>query len=107
MEWVLKVLKSQLVSLDADLTVTEMHRLFISENLDLKLAAYYWVYNDMLNYEIIISFGFPRSDICDTCERLTMQIKAAAAKGNDVEAWDCSVGKNMNMNISKTDKFNV
>ena len=68
MELMLKVLKSKPANPDAELTVAEMHRLFISENPDLKLAAYYWVYNDILNYEFTISFGFPRSDICDTCE---------------------------------------
>ena len=84
----LKVLKSEPANLDAELTVAEMYQLFIRENPDLKLAAY-WVFNDTLNYEFIISFGFPCGDIFDMCERLTTQIKATMGTSEEAMRLFC------------------
>ena len=36
-----------------------------------------WIYRDIFNYEYNISFGFPRTDVCDTCEKYNADIKSA------------------------------
>lgn len=68
--------------LDSTLSVAEMHRIFIRENPDLAEACKYWLYQNIFNYEFNIAFGFPRSDICDTCEKQHAQIKAAELAGD-------------------------
>ena len=34
-----------------------------------------WLYHDIFHYEFIISFGSPRTDLCDTCESFQKKIK--------------------------------
>ena len=40
---------------------------------------------DIFNYEFHISLGFPRSNICDTCEKHDTQMKAARRPRKDAE----------------------
>lgn len=63
--------------LDPSLSVAAMHQDFLKENVDLNGLVKYWLYYEIFNTEFNISFGYPRSDICDTCERLQAEIKAA------------------------------
>ena len=63
--------------LDASLTVAAMHKDFVNENTDLEGEVKYWPHSHTFNTEINVSFGYPRSDICSTCERQHAEIKAA------------------------------
>ena len=61
--------------LDSKLCVADMHRMFIGEHPELKGKVLEWVYRDIFDYEFNISFGFTRSNICDTCEKFSVSIK--------------------------------
>ena len=71
--------------LDASLTVSKMHQMFIEGNPDLKNKVKYWLYYRIFTEEYNISFGFPRSDVCDKCEYYMAKIKASEAEGNNDE----------------------
>ena len=61
-----------------------MHRIFLIEYPELLSVCKYFLYSKLFNYEFNISFGFPRSDICDnTCEKQQVEIKAAELNGNE------------------------
>ena len=92
------------VYLDADFTVAKMHRQFIEEHTAHKDVKY-WVYNDIFNYEFNISFGYPRSDICDTCEKLTTQLKAAEATSDHTKAAELK--RQHELHVRKADVFNT
>ena len=57
-----------------------MHRLVLQENPDLTNDCKYSLYKHIFNYEFNISFGYPRTDVCDTCEK--QQASRAVAKVN-------------------------
>lgn len=42
-------------------------------------------YHDIFVTEFNISFGYPRSDTCDTCDSLTTKIEGAKAAGEDTQ----------------------
>lgn len=91
--------------LDAGLTVAEMHCIFLKENPDLSETVKYWLYQDLFNFEFNISFGFPRSDICDTCEKYQAQIKAAQTESDSAKANQLKFQHELH--IRKADVFNV
>ena len=66
----------------SSLTLAKMHRLFLLQHPDLTSLCKYSMYSDIFNYEFNIAFGYPRSDICDLCERHQIAIKAVAANSN-------------------------
>ena len=43
------------------------------------------MYSDIFNHEFNIAFGYPRTDICDLCERHQVAFKAAAANSTLAE----------------------
>ena len=59
--------------------------MFIEGNPDLKNKVKYWLYYRIFTEEYNISFGFPRSDVCDKCEYYMAKIKASEAEGNNDE----------------------
>lgn len=61
----------------ADLSIAELHRRFISKNLDLKENVSYEKFRDIFNHDFNLSFGTPRKDICHTCEKLKVDIQSA------------------------------
>lgn len=65
----------------------------------------YWLYNDIFNHEFNIAFGYPRSDICDTCDWLYTQIKAAQAS-NDIQNARKLITKR-ELHQRKADVFNT
>ena len=67
--------------LDSSLNVAKMHRIFLIEHPELSSVCKYSLYGKLFNYEFNISFGFPRSDICNTCEKQQVEIKAAKSNG--------------------------
>ena len=71
--------------LDSSINVAKMHRIFLIEHPELRTLCKYSFYHEIFNYEFSISFGFPRSDICNTCEKQQVAIKAAEIHGNASE----------------------
>ena len=65
------------IYLTSDLNISEMFRLFLEKHPDMNTIAKEWIYRDIFNYEYNISFGFPRTDVCDTCEKYNADIKSA------------------------------
>ena len=65
----------------------------------------YFLYSKLFNYEFNISFGFPRSDICNTCEKQRVEIKAAELNGNE----DIVKQKKLEneLHLRKADVFNL
>ena len=80
-----------------------MHRQFSAENPDVTVR--YWLYNDIFNHDFNISFGFPRSDICDLCARQMAQIRAAEASLDMAKAEELKVEHKLH--IRKADVFNT
>ena len=68
--------------LNSSLNVSKMHIIFLIEHPDFSSVCKYFLYSKLFNYEFNISFGFPRSDICDTCKKQQVEIKAAELNGN-------------------------
>lgn len=91
--------------LDASLTVAAMHNDFIKSNPELDGIAKYWLYNEIFNTEFNISFGYPRSDICDTCERYQVMLKAAESNNDAVAIKKIRIDNELH--IRKADVFNV
>ena len=69
--------------LDASLNVAKMHRLYLSEDSNPRCT--YSLYHDIFNHEYNITFGYPRSDICCTCEKQQVLIRAAELERNEAE----------------------
>lgn len=90
--------------LDSDLTVAKMHRMFIEEHPDYSTVKD-WLYRDIFNYEFNLSFGYPRSDICDKCEKMTADIKAAQAGGDRNKAQQLITEHELH--VRKADVFTV
>ena len=90
---------------DSRLTISELHRLFIKENPDLKTVCKYSYYHDVFNYEYNISFGYPRSDICDLCKKLQVAKKTAELAGDATAK--CQSAAEHKLHIRKADVFNV
>ena len=42
----------------------------------------YWLYCDLFTKDHNLSFGLPRSDTCNTCDKLQNEIKSAESEGN-------------------------
>ena len=91
--------------LDPSLSVTSMHQDFLKENPDLNGQAKYWLYNEIFNTEFNISFGYPRSDVCDTCERQQVEIKAAERDNNAAEIRRLKTANELH--LRKAEVFNV
>ena len=86
-------------------TLAKMHKLLLWQHPDLTSLCKYAMYSDIFNYEFNISFGYPRSDICDLCERHQVAIKAAAANSNLAEKRKLEVEHELH--IRKADVFTV
>lgn len=89
--------------LDSNLSISEMHRLLVKEYPNLERSAKYWLYEDLFNHEFNISFGHPRSDVCDTCEKLTADI--AAVNRNKEKARAQQLKTEHEIHIRKGDAF--
>ena len=90
---------------DSSLTVASLHRSFIGENPDLEHQCSYRLYSDIFNTDFNISFGFPRSDICDTCEKHQAEIKKAQLNGNQQEVKRLEVENKLHQ--QRADVFNI
>lgn len=89
------------VYLSSDLNVSKMVRLFREKYPDVEIKD--WLYHDIFNYEFNISFGSPRTDICDTCESFQKKIKEAEATGNEEEIK--KVKSQHELHVRKGDTF--
>ena len=90
--------------MDSSLNVAKMHRIFLIEHPELSSMCKYSLYSKLFICEFNISFGFPRSGICDTCEKQQVEIKAAELNGNE----DVKQKKLENeLHLRKADVFNL
>ena len=89
--------------LDASLNIKKLYDMFLNENPDLKDTIKYSFYRDIFNHEFSISFGFPRSDICDTCELFLVKIKAAERAENRAEVE--TLKNEHELHVKKADVF--
>ena len=80
-----------------------MYRIFLDDNPDLKNIVKRWLYQDIFTHEFNTAFGYPRSDICDTCESYYAQIKAAQAGGDDAKVAELKVQHELH--VRKGDQF--
>ena len=62
----------------------ELEKLRLRQKINPKVK--YWLYCDIFNHEFKLSFGLPRSDTCNTCDRLESEIKSHEKNGNEEEA---------------------
>ncbi len=83
-----------------------MYLVFLKDNTDLtEQTAKRWLYQDIFTHEFNnISFGFPRSDICDKCEWFYAQMKAAYSDGNVELVNELKIQHELH--IRKADVFN-
>ena len=91
--------------LDSSMNVAKMHRIFLIHYPELRTVCKYSLYHEIFNYEFNISFGFPRSDICDPCEKQQVAIKAAELHGNE-SAIKQRKAEN-ELHLRKADVFNA
>ena len=82
-----------------------MHKDFLKENADLEDHAKYWLYHEIFNTEFNISFGYPRSDICDTCERQQVELRMAEIANNAAEVRKIKTANKLH--LRKADVFLV
>jgi len=47
--------------------------------------TYFWLFRKIFNTEFNIGVGYPRSDLCNTCELLSTQIKVATREGQQAQ----------------------
>lgn len=88
--------------LDSSLNVRTMHRLFIERYRSMRCVTYE-KYLQVFNTKFNISFGYPRSDICDTCEHLVAQIRAVDGKSDAKGKKKLEVSHKLH--VSKADSF--
>lgn len=69
--------------LDSCMTIKGLHKEFILKNPDCNSVIKYDRFADIFNTEFNVSFGYPRSDICDTCEKLHATMELAKREGKD------------------------
>ena len=91
--------------LDSSLSIAEMHRIFLQESPYLANECKYSLYKHIFNYELNITFGYPRTDICDTCEK--QQANLATAKANNDPAEAKKIETEHELHIRKADVFNT
>lgn len=78
--------------MDSSTSIASLYRKFIETHPNLAPApsdprndttkVKLWLFEKIFNYEFNISFGFPRSDICEMCETLDVQVKLAEMKNS-------------------------
>lgn len=91
--------------LDANLSITKMHQLLLKDQPNLEGAAKYWLYEDIFNHEFNISFGYPRSDICDTCEKFYADIKKSEVNNEITKVRQLKVEHELH--VRRGDAFNT
>lgn len=62
--------------ISADLCIAELHRQFLIANPDLDQMVKYEKFRDIFNHDFNISFGHPRKDICNVCEKFKVDIRS-------------------------------
>jgi hypothetical protein len=82
--------------LDSNMNISKLHKKFLQEmpKYDPNAAQFegfevkYYLMVKLFNYEYNLSFGFPRSDICETCEHLDVEIKGIQNQPDGLEQLD-------------------
>lgn len=81
-----------------------MHRIFLEEHPECNTVKD-WVYRDIFNYNFNLSFGYPRSDLCDKSEKIAADVKAAQAGRDRNKAQQLTAQHELR--IQKADEFTV
>ena len=69
--------------LDEGLSISRMYRLYLEKHepeAGTNPQAKEWLYRKIFNEEFNLSFGYPRSDTCETCDLLNVTIKATISE---------------------------
>ena len=77
----------------------------VKENPDLARNCKYSVYNHTFSDEFNMSFGYPRTDICDTCEKQQAYLATAEANNDGVDVKKIETERELH--IRKADVFNT
>lgn len=88
--------KSEKVYLPEELNIKKMYDMYKTIN---SLAVSYETYRNIFNKHFNISFGFPRSDTCSTCDNFTAELKVFQAKIN--AGCDTTAQKEIEVKIRK------
>jgi hypothetical protein len=67
--------------LDSSLSVRKLHRLYLAEHPEQSVS--YVKFYRMFTEEFNVVFGRPRSDTCETCERMQATLRCAMSAGDD------------------------
>lgn len=89
--------------LDSCLSISTMFKLFLEVCPRMQGVVSYEVYRGIFNKRFNIAFGYPRSDICDTCEEFECKISAAKASGK--EAVSRKLLQEKELHIRRGDAF--
>lgn len=81
--------------LDADLSIAELHRRFIASNPDLKNVISYEKMRETFNFDFNLSFGVPRKDICNVCEKFKVEIESAKVNNDHVRVKQLNTEKEL------------
>ncbi|CAH2093434.1 unnamed protein product [Euphydryas editha] len=87
--------------LPEDLNIKKMYKLYLDAN-ESQNHVCYETYRTIFNTEFNISFGYPRTDTCSTCDEFTIKAKALRAEGNTVELNRLSILNNLHKKKSQT-----
>lgn len=89
--------------LASNITITKLYKDFLEQNTDCKKITYSR-FSDIFNYDFNIAIGYPRSDLCETCDKYNAAIKSAQAKGDKKD--EQTQIANHNIHKAKADAFN-
>lgn len=87
--------------LEAELCVTKMYKLFQLKHPELKLSCE--IYRQLFKKEYNISFGYPRTDTCSTCDEITAKIKSLRATQKNTTI-DSTEYQELNVNIKNLER---
>lgn len=68
------------IYLDSCITIAGLYQEFVKQNPDSAEVIKEKKFYDIFSNEFNIGIGYPRSDLCDTCEKLTAAIEKAENK---------------------------
>lgn len=69
--------------LAANLSIAKLHRFFLKTYPDLNNILHYDKFREIFNHDFNLSFGTPRKDICNVCEKYKVDIKSAELAKDD------------------------
>lgn len=89
--------------LDASMTVAGLHKEFIRKNPDLETVIPYNRFYEIFTTEFNIGIGYPRSDLCDSCELLNAKLREAQQKGD--KALEKKINADKELHLRRAESF--